>query len=127
MTEPVKSAVCESCNPRCRILVHSRDGELTKMEEDKPHPRTSTTWPPTEACPRFRGAKEFMYQPARLKFPLQRAGGKGEGKRRQISWEERHSMGSPEDWTRSGENTVLRHWPAAAALLGRRNGSIPGL
>jgi anaerobic selenocysteine-containing dehydrogenase len=34
-----KSAVCEFCNPRCRILVYSEDGKLAKMEEDRSHPR----------------------------------------------------------------------------------------
>lgn len=57
------------------------------MEEDKSHPRSATTWPPTEACPRFRGAEEFMYHPDRLKFPLKRAGERGEGKWQQISWD----------------------------------------
>ena len=82
----VKSAVCEGCNPRCRVLVHSENGKLIKMQEDKEHPRSATTWPPTQACPRFRGAKEFMYHKDRLNFPLKRAGEKGEGKWKEISW-----------------------------------------
>jgi thiosulfate reductase/polysulfide reductase chain A len=84
----VKSAVCEFCNPRCRILVHSENEKLVKMEEDSSHPRAATVWPPIQACPRFRGAKEFMYHPGRLSFPLKRAGKKGEGKWKQISWEQ---------------------------------------
>ncbi len=88
MAQQLKSAVCEFCNPRCRILVHSENGKLVKMEEDKSHPRAATVWPPIEACPRFRGAKEFMYHPDRLCFPLKRAGEKGEGKWQQISWDQ---------------------------------------
>lgn len=87
MDEQIKSAVCEFCNPRCRILVHSKGGEMTKMKEDKSHPRAATTWPPTEACPRFIGTREFMYHPNRLSFPLRRAGERGEGKWQQISWD----------------------------------------
>jgi anaerobic selenocysteine-containing dehydrogenase len=34
-----KSAVCEFCNPRCRILVYSENGKLAEMEEDSSHPR----------------------------------------------------------------------------------------
>lgn len=88
MGEQVRSAICEFCNPRCRILVHSRDGVMTRMEEDRRYLYARTTWPPVEACPRFLGAKEFMYHPDRLSFPLARAGARGEGKWRQISWEQ---------------------------------------
>ncbi|EFK07161.1 molybdopterin oxidoreductase [delta proteobacterium NaphS2] len=85
-SEVIKSAVCEGCNPRCRVLVHSENGKLVKMREDKAHPRSATTWPPTQACPRFRAAEEFMYHKDRLNFPLKRAGEKGEGKWKKISW-----------------------------------------
>ncbi len=88
MAQEVKSAICEFCNPRCRILVYSENGKMVKMEEDKSHPRAATVWPPIEACPRFRGTAEFMYHPDRITFPLKRAGEKGEGKWQQISWEQ---------------------------------------
>jgi thiosulfate reductase/polysulfide reductase chain A len=88
MAQEVKRAVCEFCNPRCRILVYSENGKMVKMEEDKSTPWAVGIWPPTKACPRHRGAKEFMYHRDRLCFPLKRAGEKGEGKWQQISWEQ---------------------------------------
>jgi anaerobic selenocysteine-containing dehydrogenase len=86
MSEQVKSATCEFCNPRCRILVRSRDGELVGTEVDRSHPWARSTWPPTEACPRYQGIGEFVRHPDRLSFPLKRAGARGEGKWRRISW-----------------------------------------
>ena len=88
MSEIVKSATCEFCNPRCRLLVHSRDGEMVKLGVDKNHPWARTTWPPTESCPRFIGTREFMYHPDRLSYPLKRIGERGEGKWQQLSWDE---------------------------------------
>jgi len=87
MAMEVKKAVCEFCNPRCRHLVYSENGRLVNMEPDPSDPRSGQVWPPTKACPRFIGTKEFMYHPDRLCFPLKRAGEKGEGKWEQISWE----------------------------------------
>jgi len=84
----VKRSICEFCNPRCRHLVYSEAGRLVKIEPDPSDPRAGQVWPPVKACPRFLGIKEFMYHPDRLRFPLKRMGDKGEGKWKQISWDQ---------------------------------------
>lgn len=84
----VKRSVCQFCHSRCRIKVTSEDGHLVKVEEDKTFPKWDVVFPPIKACPRLRTAKEFMYHPERLNFPLKRVGEKGEGKWQQISWGE---------------------------------------
>jgi anaerobic selenocysteine-containing dehydrogenase len=68
--------------------VYSENGRLVKMEPDPSDPRSGQVFPPVKACPRFNGAKEFMYHPDRLKYPLKRIGERGEGKWTQISWEQ---------------------------------------
>lgn len=84
----VKRSVCQFCHSRCRIKVTSENGHLIKVEPDKTFPRWDVVFPPIKACPRLRGAKEFMYHPDRLNFPLRRVGEKGEGKWQRISWEQ---------------------------------------
>ncbi len=84
----IKRAVCEMCHSRCRVAVHSENGHLVTIEEDRSDPRVDSIFPPTRACLRLRGAKEWMYHPNRVNFPLRRAGEKGEGKWERISWEQ---------------------------------------
>jgi anaerobic selenocysteine-containing dehydrogenase len=84
--EEVKRAFCEMCHSRCRVVVHSKDGRLAKIEEDPSYPLVDAVFPPTRACLRLKGVKEEFYHPDRLKFPLKRIGEKGEGKWEQISW-----------------------------------------
>ncbi len=81
-----KRAVCESCHSRCRVLVHSEGGRLVDVEEDRSYPLVDQIAPPTKACLRLRAAKEFMYHPDRLRFPMKRIGEKGEGKWQRIPW-----------------------------------------
>ena len=83
-----KRAYCEFCHSRCRVVVHSEDGHLTEIEEDPTHPLVDNIFPPTRACLRLRGAKEWLYHPEHVNFPLKRAGEKGEGKWQRISWEQ---------------------------------------
>ncbi len=84
----VKRAVCEMCHARCRVLVHSENGRLVKIEDDRSNPLVDIVFPPTRACLRLRGVKEWFYHPDRVNFPLKRAGEKGEAKWQKISWEQ---------------------------------------
>ncbi len=74
------------CHSRCRVVVHSKDGRLVKIEEDHSYPLADAVFPPTQACLRLKGVKEEFYHPDRLNFPLKRVGQKGEGRWEQISW-----------------------------------------
>lgn len=86
MEKEVKRSFCEMCHSRCRVLVHSEDGQLVKIEEDHSYPLVNAVLPRSTACQRLRAAKEEIYHPDRLNFPLKRVGKKGEGKWEQISW-----------------------------------------
>jgi len=83
-----KRAVCEMCHARCRVVVHSENGRLVSIEEDRSDPLVGSIFPPTRGCLRLGGAKEFMYHPHRVNFPLRRTGEKGEGKWERISWDQ---------------------------------------
>lgn len=84
----VKKVICQFCQARCRVLVHSESGHLVRIEEDRSSPRAGTTAPPTGGCLRLRGAKEFMSHPDRMSYPLKRMGEKGGGKWQKISWDQ---------------------------------------
>jgi thiosulfate reductase/polysulfide reductase chain A len=88
MVTETKRAVCEHCHARCRVLVHSENGRLKGFEEDRSYPLWDQIHPATMGCTRLHGAKEMMYHPDRVNFPLRRAGEKGEGKWEVISWDD---------------------------------------
>jgi len=73
----VKKAMCFFCKPRCIVNVHVRDGHLVKLDP-----------PAMKMCTRWKTAGEWFYHPDRLKFPMKRAGEKGEGKWEQIPWDQ---------------------------------------
>ncbi len=84
----VRKTICMWCHDHCRVAVHVKDGQLLKVEEDREHPRSKLLKPTVRACPRARSAAEWFYHPDRLRYPLKRAGERGEGKWQEISWNE---------------------------------------
>jgi thiosulfate reductase / polysulfide reductase chain A len=81
--EIVKKAGCCFCAVSCGMLVHVRDDKIVKVEPD-PDNRLSRGF----SCERPRYAIKWLYHPDQLRHPLKRAGKRGEGKWRQISWTE---------------------------------------
>ncbi|MBI4334308.1 MAG: molybdopterin-dependent oxidoreductase [Chloroflexi bacterium] len=85
-TIEIKKSVCTFCKGECGVLVHVQDGHLVKVEEDPEWLRK--VYPPTRGCPRLKSTAEFFYHPKRVNFPLKRAGERGEGKWKQITWDQ---------------------------------------
>ncbi|MFA6807971.1 MAG: molybdopterin-dependent oxidoreductase [Eubacteriales bacterium] len=71
---------CRSCHLNCDCLVTVEDGRVEKIEGD---PNGFG-----KVCARGIAAKQFVYSPTRLRYPLKRAGKRGEGKWERISWEQ---------------------------------------
>lgn len=86
--ELVRRAICRWCHECCRVAVHSIEGKLARIEEDHTDPRYDPAFQWTKACPRLAGAREYIYHPDRVRFPLKRAGERGENKWQQVSWEQ---------------------------------------
>jgi anaerobic selenocysteine-containing dehydrogenase len=61
---------------------------LVKIEEDRSYPLVDRIFPATRGCARLLGAREWIYHPDRVNFPLKRAGERGSGKWATISWDE---------------------------------------
>lgn len=78
----VKSTCC-MCHGVCGVLVHIKDGKVVKVKGDPDCP-TSLGY----ICSKGRASVEYLYHTERLKYPLKRAGAKGENKWQRISWDE---------------------------------------
>jgi len=78
---------CGLCGGGCGVIATVEDGIITRIEGDPEHPVSKG-----QLCPRGQASLEFLYHPDRLKYPLKRAGEKGEGKWQRISWEEAFSV-----------------------------------
>ena len=80
----VKSA-CYSCNMCCEVLVFIDEvtGEILKVEGDPDSPITRGL-----LCTKGLAARDLVYNPGRLRYPLKRVGKRGEGKWERISWDE---------------------------------------
>ncbi|MGB9859764.1 MAG: molybdopterin-dependent oxidoreductase [Moorellaceae bacterium] len=67
----------------CGLRLYVKNGELVKVEGDPEHPLTRG-----KLCVRCLALKEYIYHPDRLKYPMKRAGRRGENKWERISWDE---------------------------------------
>jgi anaerobic selenocysteine-containing dehydrogenase len=71
------------CHGGCGVLAYVRDGKLLKIEGDPDHP-----WNQGRLCARALAMTQYVYHPDRLKRPQIRTGKRGEGKWREVSWDE---------------------------------------
>ncbi|KAB2332812.1 DMSO/selenate family reductase complex A subunit [Bacillus mesophilum] len=80
-----------NCGGKCLIKAHVKDGTITRLStDDDPRDKNadSLKFPQIRACVRGRGYRRHVYHPDRIKTPLRRTGKRGEGKFKEISWEE---------------------------------------
>ena len=82
------SSTCWWCHNKCYVQLTVKDGRLEKVEGDPNHPDAEMILRAVTACPRARHAAEIVHHPNRLSFSLKRAGERGEGKWREIPWEQ---------------------------------------
>jgi anaerobic selenocysteine-containing dehydrogenase len=80
----IRSA-CYSCTTCCEVLVFVDEatGRILKVEGDPESPISRGL-----LCAKGLAARDLVYNPGRLRYPLKRAGERGEGKWERISWEE---------------------------------------
>lgn len=75
------NAICGVCPGGCAIQAEIKDGKLIGVKPNKNAPFSAF-------CPRGAAATEVVYSKDRLKKPLMRTGKRGEGKFRQVEWDE---------------------------------------
>ena len=73
---------CWSCVTRCAAMGHVEDGRLAKMESNPESIRTLG-----KMCSKGQSGPNDLYFPDRILYPMVRAGKRGEGKWKRISWD----------------------------------------
>ncbi|MBI4318879.1 MAG: molybdopterin-dependent oxidoreductase [Chloroflexi bacterium] len=77
----VVTTVCGICPGGCGVDVELVDGKIDRIVPLKDHPNGIV-------CVRGAHAREIVYSPDRLMYPLMRIGEKGEGRFARVSWDE---------------------------------------
>ncbi len=86
-SEQVIKSACNLCAGSCGILVTIDGGKVIDIRGDPEAPPNLGS-----LCPIGMASLEYLYHPDRLKHPLIRIGKRGQGKWKQISWDEAFSL-----------------------------------
>lgn len=82
VTQVVYSS-CEMCRNQCPVAVQVKDGKVLKVEGNPNDPAFGGS-----LCARGQAAPSLLYDPQRIKKPMIRTGQRGEGKFKEVSWDE---------------------------------------
>ncbi len=74
---------CRACIHNCGVIAHVQDGRIIKLEGNPEYPMSQGA-----LCSKGLAGLQALYNPMRNKYPLKRAGARGEGKWERISWDE---------------------------------------
>ena len=77
----IAKGTCGMCQGGCQVLMTIEDGKLVKIEPDRESPAG-------RLCVRGALAPKILYGKERITRPIIRTGERGEGKFREVSWEE---------------------------------------
>jgi anaerobic selenocysteine-containing dehydrogenase len=80
-TRKVVTSICGICPGGCGVDVELEDGKIDRLIPLKNHPLGIV-------CVRGAYAKDIVYSPQRVLYPLARVGAKGEGRLERITWDE---------------------------------------
>ena len=83
VSDEIRKTTCYMCACRCGVNVHLVDGKVRYIEGNRDHPVNRGV-----LCAKGSAGIMQHYSPARLRAPLLRTGERGEGKFREISWDE---------------------------------------
>ena len=83
MDENIIKSTCLRCNAGCGMLIHMKDGVPVRVEGDPDSPSSRGV-----LCMIGKSSLEYLNHPDRLKQPLKRVGGRGQGKWERITWDE---------------------------------------
>jgi complex iron-sulfur molybdoenzyme family reductase subunit alpha len=86
----VRSTHSANCTGSCSWMVYVKDGIMLREEQAADYPRISEDLPDynPRGCQKGACFVEYVYGAQRIKYPLIRAGERGEGKWRRASWDE---------------------------------------
>lgn len=81
---------CVNCQGNCAWEVWVKDGKVTRENQSASYPQIAADIPDANprGCNKGVQHSQVMYTPDRLLFPMERAGERGEGKWKRLSWDE---------------------------------------
>jgi thiosulfate reductase / polysulfide reductase chain A len=79
--------LCEMCVNKCAAIAHVRNGIVTKLDPNPYFPKSRNM-----LCARGAAGIHALYDPDRLKYPLIRAGRRGDGKYKRVTWNEAYEF-----------------------------------
>jgi dimethylsulfide dehydrogenase subunit alpha len=84
------AAHCVNCHGNCSFKILVKDGIVIREEQLAQYPQIDERIPDTNPRGCQKGAihSQAMYEPDRLRYPMKRAGKRGEGKWQRISWDQ---------------------------------------
>jgi thiosulfate reductase / polysulfide reductase chain A len=106
---------CDMCYWRCGLKIRSRDGKAVKIDGNPEHPNN---W--GVVCGKGNAGLMVAYAPNRLKYPMKRAGKRGENKWEKISWDE-----ALDTVAKNLLKIKKEHGPQALALIGHGSWEKP--
>ncbi|PIE72388.1 MAG: thiosulfate reductase, partial [Deltaproteobacteria bacterium] len=77
------ATLCEMCVNKCAAFAYVEDGKVVKLDPNPLFPKSRNM-----LCARGNAGISALYDEDRLKFPLIRAGKRGDGKFRRVTWDE---------------------------------------
>jgi anaerobic selenocysteine-containing dehydrogenase len=124
MPKAMKRSVCPyDCPDTCGLLVEVKGGKAVHVSGDPEHPFTRGT-----LCVKMNHYEETVHSPLRLTHPMLRAGIKGSGEFRSVSWEEaidRIAEGWQKTIDQYGSEAILPYSYAGTMGLIQRNAGHP--
>ncbi|NQT74684.1 MAG: molybdopterin-dependent oxidoreductase [Chloroflexi bacterium] len=91
MSEETKKVICGLCAVHCQYEVRIENGQFLGPDFRKKPDASFMEEIERKAfarCPRAHSAKELVYHPDRLNYPLKRVGERGDGQWERISWKQ---------------------------------------
>lgn len=101
---------CEMCRNQCPIAVKVKEGYVYKIEG---HPKDTAFG--GVICGRGNAGPSLLYDPQRIKKPMIRTGERGEGKFKEVSWDEAYTYISDKLY-----NVLDQYGPESIALASRK-------
>jgi anaerobic selenocysteine-containing dehydrogenase len=106
----IKKGLCGICPSGCGVEIAMKEEQLHRIKPMEGHPLGIV-------CKRGTHAKEIIYSPDRIEFPMKRVGNRSEGKLERISWEEAFELS-----VNLIRKVVEKYGPEAMAIYSGRGG-----
>lgn len=107
----IYKSACRMCHGGCGVLVYVKKDRVVDIKGDPESPLNKGA-----ICAKGKAGVQHLYNPQRLKYPLKRAGSRGEGKWQRVSWDE-----ALEEIV-SKINRIKQHYGVESIVVGQGTG-----